>query len=137
MKGMARRIAALLAGCAGAVAIAAVAFGALRALWPEYLAAEPTRAYTLAMMFARLGIAALCTAGAAVVATIVAGDDGTIAWWLGGFFVLISLPSHLHYVWDAYPAWYHFTYLAGLIPIAGFSARAFRSISRGPAKRTA
>lgn len=42
MKGMTRRIAALLAGCAGAVAIAAVAFGVLRALWPEYGAAEPT-----------------------------------------------------------------------------------------------
>jgi hypothetical protein len=80
------------------------------------------------MMFSRLALAVLCTAGAACIATLVAGDEGGAAGWLGALFVVVSLPSHLHYVWDAYPAWYHFVYLAGLIPIAWFSARALRAI---------
>lgn len=125
MKETLRTLAGLVAGCVSAVAIAAVAFSVLRAAWPEYTAAEPVKAYTLAMQLARLSIAALCTAGSACVATLVAGDDGRAAWWLGLLFVVVSLPSHLHYVWDDYPAWYHFVYLGSLIPVAGFSARAF------------
>lgn len=125
MKGTLRTLAGLIAGCVSAVAIAAIGFSVLRVAWPEYAAAEPTKAYTLAMQIARLSIAALCTAGAACVTTLVTGDDGRAAWWLGLLFVVVSLPSHLHSVWDDYPAWYHFVYLGSLIPVAGFSARAF------------
>lgn len=117
----ARPIAGLLVGCFTAVAIARVALWILRATWPEYAAAEPTKAYTLGMLFVRLSIAALLTAGAASAATIVARDRGRTAWRLGVLFVLLSLPSHLYYVWDDYPVWYHATYLLYLIPIAGFS----------------
>jgi hypothetical protein len=121
-----RLIAGLVGGCASALAIAIVGFWALRTAWPEYAAAEPAKAYTLGMLFARLGIAAALTIGAACVATLVAGDNGRAAWCLGGLFVLVSLPSHLYYIWDDYPAWYHFVYLLSLIPIAGYSGRLFR-----------
>src|SRR5262245_6345357 len=110
-----RLIAGLVAGCVSAVAIASVGFAVLRALWPEYAAAEPEKAYTLAMLFSRLTIGALCAAGAACVTTLIAGDDGRAAWWLGGLFVVISLPSHLHYSWAHYPVWYHLAYLLYLV----------------------
>lgn len=122
-----RFVAGLLAGCATAVAIAKVAFWGLRSTWPEYAAAEPEKTFTLAMLFARLGVAAVLTAGAACVATLVAGDRGRTAWWLGGLFLLLSLPPHLYFLWDDYPAWYHFAYLLSLVPIAGYSGGLVRS----------
>lgn len=130
MKGTARLIAALVIGCATAIAIASAGFAILRALWPAYAAAEPDKAYTLGMLFSRLSIGALCAAGAACVATIIAGDSGRAALWLGGLFVVLSLPSHLYYVWDDYPVWYHFLYLGYLVPIAALTARIFRASMR-------
>ena len=118
-----RLIAGLLVGCASAVAIAKVGFSTLRVAWPEYAVAEPDKAFTLGMLFARLSIAALLTVGAACAATLVAGDNGRTAWCLGALFVLVSLPFHLHYVWDDYPVWYHAVYLLSLVPIAGYSGR--------------
>lgn len=127
MKSPVRLIAGLAVGCVSAVAIANAGFSALRALWPEYAAAEPEKAYTLAMLLSRLTIGAVCTAGAACATTIIAGDNGRAAWWLGGLFVVISLPSHLYYVWGDYPVWYHVVYLAYLVPIAGLTPWVFRA----------
>jgi len=118
-----RLIAGLLVGCATAVALAKVGFSILRVTWPDYAIAEPAKAYTLGMLFARLSIAAVLTAGAACAATLVARDDGRAAWSLGALFVLLSLPSHLYYVWQDYPVWYHAVYLLSLVPIAGYSGR--------------
>ena len=117
-----RLVAALVTGCAVVVGLAAVLFGALRAFWPEYAAAEPEKAYTLGMLLARLGVAAVLTVSAAIAATLVAGETRA-AWILGALFVLLSLPSHLHHVWDDYPAWYHFVYLVSLVPIAWICGR--------------
>lgn len=127
MKGTSRFIAALVAGTVCAIVVARLEFGVLRALWPAYAAAEPEKAYTLAMMFSRLSIGVVSTAVAACVTTLVAGDSGRAAWWLGLLFIVISSPFHLYYVWDDYPAWYHFVYLGYLAPVAGFSARVFLS----------
>ena len=128
-----RLIAALLVGCATAFAIAMVGFSILRSVWPAYAAAEPTKSYTLGMLFARLGLAAVLTAGAACAATLVARDGGRAAWWLGALFLVLSLPSHLHYVWNDYPVWYHAAYLLSLVPIAGYSGRLFASaLHRAP-----
>lgn len=113
----------LVLGCATVVALAQVVFPLLAALWPAYAAAAPTKAYTLAMLFTRLAIAAGLAVVAAAVTTLVARDGGRAAWILGGLFVLLSLPSHLHSVWDDYPAWYHAVYLLSLVPLAAWSGR--------------
>jgi hypothetical protein len=118
-----RLVASLVLGCVAAVAIARVAFPLLGTLWPAYAEAAPAKSFTLAMLFARLAIAAGLTVAAAAVATFVARDGGRAAWILGGLFVLLSLPSHLHYVWNDYPAWYHAVYLLSLVPLAGYSGR--------------
>lgn len=131
MKSTLRLTAGLVVGCMTAVAIASAGFALLRALWPEYAAAEPTKAYSLAMLFSRLTVGVLCTAGAACVTTIVAGDNGKAAWWLGTLFLVLSLPSHLYYVWADYPVWYHFVYLFYLVPVAGLTARIFRASKQG------
>jgi hypothetical protein len=123
MKGTVRPLASLVVGCAGGVACAAVGFTILRALWPAYAAAEPEKAYTLAMLVSRLILGALSIAGAAGITTIIAGDNGRAAYWLGGVALLISLPIHLYYEWSSYPIWYHIVYLSYLVPIAGLSAR--------------
>src|SRR5262245_10547105 len=130
----ARMPAGFLAGFVTALAVAAASFTVLRAIWPAYAAAEPTKAYSLGMLWARLSIAAILTAAAGAVAALVARDGGRTAWWLGAFFFVISLPQHLYTVWNDYPAWYHAVYLLSLIPIAGYGGR-FASAALHPAPR--
>lgn len=124
-------MASLVVGCV--IAIAYAGFAMLRALWPGYADAEPQKHYTLAMLCLRLGVGAWCTAGAAGATTIVAGDHGRAAWWLGALILVISIPSHLYpgYDWNDYPVWYHLVYLCYLVPIAGLTARVWRSTLNG------
>lgn len=124
--GYVRFASAMLLGCVSAVIVARVGFALMIAGWPAYAAAAPIKAFTLSMLFARLALAVVITVISACVATLVARDDGRIGWWLGALFLALSLPSHLHTVWNDYPVWYHFVYLAGLVPIAGASARGLR-----------
>ena len=123
MRGVVRFVLGLAAGCVIAVAIAGAGLLAARALWLAYAVAEPHKHYTLAMLLARLAVGALSVAGAACGATAVVGDKGQAAWWLGGLFVVISLPNHLYpgYVWNDYPVWYHLVYLSYLVPVAGLA----------------
>jgi hypothetical protein len=117
-----RVIAGLVVGVLCAAGIARGAFAILQSLWPEYAAAAPDKAYTLPMLWARLGVAALLTLLSAAAATVVAADR-RVAWVLGSLFVVVSLPSHLYHVWADYPAWYHGVYLASLVPIAWIGGR--------------
>jgi hypothetical protein len=135
MKGILRFILSLTLGCIVAVATASAAVMAARELWPEYAAAEPHKHYTLTMLFVRLAVGALGTAVAACATTIVAGDKGRAAWWLGALFFLLSLPDHVYpgYALNDYPVWYHVTYLLYLVPVAVLSARLFRSLIPGEA----
>jgi hypothetical protein len=126
MKDKYRLIAAIAAGCGMAFVIAVVGFAMLRMLWPAYAMAVPAKTYTFSMLLSRLSLGVISTAGAALVTTLVAQGNGKAAWWLGGVFLAVSLPNHLYYVWDDYPAWYHFTYLAYLVPVAGLTPRVFR-----------
>ena len=126
-KSVLRSVASLATGCVIAVTIAIICVVAARAFWPEYAAAEPHKAYTLPMLLTRLAVGALSVAGAACGATAIAADRGRAAWWLGGIFLIVSLPDHLYpgYVWNDYPVWYHLVYLLYLVPIAGLTGRRF------------
>ena len=121
MRGL-RMAGGLVVGFACAAGIARLAFGVLESGWPDYAAAVPDRAYTLPMLWSRLGIAALLTVSAGAAATLVARDRRA-APILGVLFVLVSLPSHLHYVWAEYPVWYHAVYLLSLVPLVSFGGR--------------
>jgi hypothetical protein len=130
MMGVLRFILGLTLGSVLAVAIAGTGVLAARALWTGYAAAEPHKHYTLTMLFARLAVGALSAAVAACGATAVAGDKGRAAWWLGGLFVVMSIPNHLYpgYVWNDYPVWYHLVYLSYLVPVTGLTAHLFRKL---------
>ena len=112
-----RMVGGLMVGFVCAAGIAKLAFAALQSAWPQYAAAAPQKAFTLPMLWSRLCVAALLTVASAAAAVLVAGDRRA-AWALGSLFVLVSLPSHLYYVWADYPAWYHAAYLLSLVPLA-------------------
>ena len=129
-----RIVGIFVGGCVG-VAVAIAATLLVRRLWPAYVRAEPTKAYSVPMLLARLTVGALCMAVAAWVATRVAEDAGTAARWLGGVVFAVSLWDHLVLVWADYPGWYHLVYLSYLVPLAVVSGRlaARRArISRAP-----
>ena len=102
-------------GLAVFVAIGGLGLLVLRSTWAAYAAAEPVKAYTLAMLHARLGVAGVACLAAGFVAARPAGPAG--AWAAGTLLLVLSLPLHLVTVWPDYPAWYHFAYLALLVPI--------------------
>jgi hypothetical protein len=89
----------------------------LRSTWPAYAAVEPVKAYTLPMLWARLGVACIASLAAGMVATRPAGPAG--AWAAGTLLLVLSLPIHLVEVWRDYPVWYHVVYLSLLVPITG------------------
>jgi hypothetical protein len=120
---MPRRLVAIIVGAGVGVALAVTATIAVRHLWSAYVIAEPTKAYSLPMLFARLAVGALCMVAAAWASTRVARDAGTAARWLGGVVLAGSLWVHLVRVWADYPAWYHVVYLSYLVPLAAMGGR--------------
>jgi hypothetical protein len=104
-------------GLAAWAAIGSLGLLVLRLTWPAYAAAEPVKAYTLAMLCARLGVACIACFAAGLVAARPAGPAG--AWAAGTLLLVLSLPIHLVEVWRDYPAWYHVVYLLLLVPITG------------------
>ena len=130
-----RRAFGMMAGGVTAIAMALTATILARRLWPEYAAAEPSRAYSVGMLVMRLAVGALCTTGAAAVTTLVARDQGQAAWWLGAIALALSLPDHLVRVWAGYPVWYHGVYLASLVPVAGLTGQMTTRWARAHAGR--
>lgn len=127
-----RRVVGLIAGFGTALAIFVVATLVAGVVWPAYAAAAPTKAFTPAMLGARLITGAVGTALAAGVTATIARDNGLAAWWLGLALLACSLPIHLIRVWADYPLWYHIAYLSYLVPIAGLTGRV---LARGSTDR--
>ncbi len=127
-----RFVAGLALGWATSWTILTGGFSLLRVVWPDYALAEPEKAFTLTMLFVRLVIFTAMIAATAGVATLVAGDR-RVAWIAGGLILALSLPPHLYpgYVWEDYPAWYHFVYLLSILPIAAFAGRLVRRLIPG------
>ncbi len=127
-----RFVAGLALGWATSWTILTGGFSLLRVVWPDYALAEPEKAFTLTMLFVRLVIFTAMIAATAGVATLVAGDR-RVAWIAGGLILALSLPPHLYpgYVWEDYPAWYHFVYLLSILPIAVYSGRLVRRVLPG------
>ena len=110
-------IGGVFVGFATWIAVGGFGFLVLRTAWSSYAMAEPTKAYTLPMLFARLAVSVVCTITAGAVSMIVAKHSGAVNWWLGGLLLLISAPIHVGWVWTDYPPWYHVAYLVPLMPL--------------------
>jgi hypothetical protein len=127
-----RFVAGLALGWVTSWAILRGGFALLRVAWPDYALADPEKAYTLTMLFARLIVFSAMIAATAGVAALVAGRK-RIAWIAGGLILALSLPPHLYpgYVWGDYPAWYHIVYLVSILPIAALGGRWARRLYPG------
>jgi hypothetical protein len=117
-----RTVLAIVAGFIAWFCIGAVDFALMRAIWPEYVRAEPEMAFTLPMQLARLTVGAACSVGGGWLAALIAKGDSKPAWWLGGLLLVMFIPIHYN-LWNRFPVWYHLIFLLTLAPIVGFSSR--------------
>jgi len=88
----------------------------LRVTIAGYTAAEPSFAFTLDMMLARLAIGALSSLAAGAVAATIARSARWAPWIAGALFLLMFVPEHVK-LWQVLPAWYHLTFLLTLVPL--------------------
>lgn len=99
---------------------------AVRIMWPEYAAAEPTRAYDLAMMVMRLSVSAIALLGAAYIAATTVRENKITP--LAGALLMLALnvPYHIS-IWDEYPAWYHLVFLVSIPVLTMLGGRLARN----------
>jgi hypothetical protein len=109
-------MAGVAAGLVAWMLFATLANMALRAALPGYAEAEPAMKFTLAMMMARLLVGGASCAVAGWVAARIAKGSGWTAWVLGVALIAMFIPVHIGW-WDRFPAWYHVTFLASLLPL--------------------
>ena len=68
----------------------------------------------------KLAVEALTAAAATVISR-----QNRMGWIAGVLIFIASIPDHFYpgYVWDDYPAWYHYTYLLSILPFALLGSR--------------
>jgi hypothetical protein len=123
-----------------AVVVAAVAWvlvvslldRVLRVAIAGYAEAEPTFAFTLTMMLARLGIAALSSLAAGAVAALIARSAAWAPWITGALFLVLFVPEHVK-LWNVLPIWYHLTFLLTLVPLFAAGGRLAHRPAAAPA----
>ena len=113
---MKRGIVSVLAGLIAWFCVATAVNFALRVAWPDYAAAEKPMTFTFGMQVARLLTGAIASLCAGFVAAVVAKGAGTPARALAVMLLLLFIPVH-YALWDKFPVWYHFVFLASLIPV--------------------
>jgi hypothetical protein len=114
-------VAGVLVGLCGYAGLGLAGLFLLRATWPAYGAAEPTKAYNLAMLLARLTVGTVCSVASGAMAAVAAAGDRRASWWVGAILLLFGGLHHLVRVWADYPAWYHLAFFLSLTPIVGVS----------------
>ena len=90
----------------------------LRAAISGYRAEELAVSFSLGSQIARLGLALLSTAGAAVAAMIVSRGMLAAAAAAGIVLLALFMPVHLS-LWPKFPVWYHLSFLASL-PVGSY-----------------
>jgi hypothetical protein len=120
-----RTVGSVIAGLVAWSVVATILNFALRGALPGYHAVEATLQFTLAMMIARLAIAALASVGAGAVVRSVAPGSAAAPWATGLLLLALFLPIHVQ-IWSKLPVWYHLTFLLTIVPffLLGASLRA-------------
>ena len=113
---MMRKVASVFVGIVVWFCIATAFNSALRIAWPDYAAAEKTMAFTLGMQVARLLLGAFASICAGFAAEVVARGSATPVRALAVLLLLLFIPVH-YGLWDKFPIWYHFVFLASLVPV--------------------
>lgn len=129
---MKRSIIAVVAAAVVWVVLVSLLDRALRLAIPGYTEAEPTFAFTLGMMLARLGIGALSSLAAGAVAALIARSAARAPWITGALFLVLFVPEHVK-LWNVLPAWYHLTFLLTLVPLFGAGGLLARRVAAAQA----
>jgi hypothetical protein len=123
---MKRAIGAFFAGLLSWAVVVSLIDRGLRLLIPGYAVAEPQLQFTLTMMLARLGMAALTSVIAGAVVGLLS-SSARVPWILGALILAVFLPEHIH-IWHDFPAWYHLTFLLPLVPLVVLGAHLTRHV---------
>jgi hypothetical protein len=133
---MKRAVAAFITGLFTWVLVISLINRMLRLALTGYAAAEPLLTFTLGMMAARLTMAAVTSLIAGAVVGLIAPTNKRVPWVLGTLLLIVFIPIHVH-VWDAFPIWYHLTFLIPLAPLTVLGARlASRTRAAGASPQT-
>jgi hypothetical protein len=111
---MLRAILSVIAGVVTWMVIATAGNLALRLAWPGYAQAEPTMAFTLPMLLARLALGAVASIGAGYVGAWISRGSRAAVGVLAAILLIFFLPVHYR-LWDTFPSWYHATFLISLL----------------------
>lgn len=132
---MKRSIFGVVAGLVVWVLVVSLLDRVLRITIAGYEEAEPQFAFTLGMMLARLGIAALSSLAAGATAALIARSAARAPWIVGAVFLVLFVPEHVK-LWNVLPAWYHLTFLLTLVPLCWAGGLLARRPGATPAART-
>jgi hypothetical protein len=118
---MKRAAVAFIVGLLAWVVVVSVIDRVLRITLAGYAAAEPTLAFTLVMMWARLTMAAVTSLIAGAVLGAIAPGSKRTPWVLGLLITAAFIPVHVR-LWHSFPVWYHLTFLVTLAPLIAVGA---------------
>jgi hypothetical protein len=118
---MKRSVAAFFAGLVGWILIASVIDRGLRWGLAGYAEAEPTMQFSLPMLLSRLAMAVVAGILAGVLVKIIAPASRITAWLVGGVWLVLFIPQHIH-LWHVFPIWYHLFFLLTLAPLVALGA---------------
>jgi len=127
---MKRAILAFIAGLLVWVLVVSVLNRGLRVFFPGYAAAEPTMAFTVGMLAARLLIGVVTSVIAGAVTAAIAPASARVPWVLGVVLLALFIPDHYR-LWSAFPFWYHVTFLVTLLPLVVLGSRLTRAMPAG------
>ena len=124
---MPRAVAAVAGGLAVWIVAVTVANLAVRAVLPGYGEAEAamraaeggygqaSTPFTPTMMIARLALGGLASVAGGAACAWIARARSRSPWVLGIILVVLFIPVHV-WLWQRFPVWYHFAFLASLLP---------------------
>jgi hypothetical protein len=117
-----RTVGSMIAGFfAWGLVVTLLNFG-LRAAIPGYHAAEATLQFTMAMKAGRLIEAAVASIAAGALIGWLAPSAKWAPWIVGGVILAMFLPVHVQ-LWNAFPVWYHLSFLVPLVPLVVLGSR--------------
>ena len=86
----------------------------LRLSWPEYAAVEKAMTFTLGMQIARLVEGAAASVAAGFTTALISRRRTIATWLLVSLLLALFIPVH-YQLWERFPAWYHVTFILGLV----------------------
>ena len=120
-----RTVASVIAGLVAWAIVVTILNMGLRVAIPGYHPAEATLQFTMAMKVGRLTEAALTSLAAGTVIGFIDPARKWVPWLVGAIVLAMFLPVHMK-LWNAFPVWYHLSFLLPLVPLVALGAALVR-----------